>query len=36
MRHALELAFRFQLSGPVVPYNTRLVPEDPGPRIEAY
>lgn len=36
MRHALELAFRFQLSGPVVPYNSRLVPQSPGPRIEAY
>jgi uncharacterized lipoprotein (TIGR02269 family) len=36
MRHALELAFRFQLSGPVVPYNVRVVPERSGPGIEAY
>ncbi|MCP3144201.1 TIGR02269 family lipoprotein [Pyxidicoccus sp. QH1ED-7-1] len=36
MRHSLELAFRFQLSGPIVPYNTPIVPKTPGPRIEAY
>lgn len=36
MRHAIELAFRFELSGPIVPYNTPLVPRTPGPRIEAY
>lgn len=36
MRHALELAFRFQLSGPIVPFNTPRVPTTSGPRIEAY
>ena len=36
MRHAIELAFRFQLSGPIVPYNTPVVPRGAGPRIEAY
>jgi len=36
LRHALELAFRLQLSGPIVPYGTLIVPSTPGPRIEAY
>lgn len=35
MRHAVELAFRFELSGPVVPYNMPIAPGMRGPRIEA-
>ncbi|QDF01103.1 hypothetical protein BHS05_05435 [Myxococcus xanthus] len=35
MRHAVELAFRFELSGPVVPYNLPITPGMRGPRIEA-
>ncbi|ATB45502.1 TIGR02269 family lipoprotein [Corallococcus macrosporus] len=35
MRHAIELAFRFELSGPVVPYNVPVTPGMSGPRIEA-
>ncbi len=35
MRHAIELAFRFELSGPVVPYNVPITPGMSGPRIEA-
>ncbi|AKQ69002.1 putative lipoprotein [Myxococcus hansupus] len=35
MRHAIELAFRFELSGPVVPYNVPITPGMGGSRIEA-
>ncbi|GHG67630.1 hypothetical protein GCM10012319_10100 [Comamonas sp. KCTC 72670] len=35
MRHAIELAFRFELSGPVVPYNVPITPGMSGSRIEA-
>ncbi len=29
LRHAIELAFRYELTGPIVPYNHQVVPIGP-------
>jgi hypothetical protein len=34
-RKAVEFIFRFELTGPVVPYNTRVAPYESRPTIRA-